>query len=184
LSTWGQDMTEIYRGSQGHPQPNGGFEREDLGSKPIIAFIITVVVVGVFVYYAAWGMFRLLDKQLTKDEQSRSPLVQVQTDTRSVQSEQIVAFPEPRLEDNERTEINDTRYAEEQRLNSSGWVDQNAGVAHIPIEHAMQLIAERGLPTAPQAGTPPPSIVQTGREAAVQSDTSNSAKSKKKGSKQ
>jgi len=85
-------MTETHRGSQGHPQPNGGFEREDLGSKPIIAFIITVVVVGVFVYYAAWGMFRLMDKQLSKDEQSRSPLVQVQTDTRSVQREQINAF--------------------------------------------------------------------------------------------
>ena len=128
-------------------------------------------------------MFRVLDKQITKDQQSRSPLVQVQTDTRGVQAEQINAFPEPRLEDNERTEINDTRYAEEVRLNSSGWVDQSAGVAHIPITQAMQLIAQRGLPTTPQAGTAPPSIVNTGREAAVKSDTSSSPKSpaKKKG---
>src|SRR5947207_7441514 len=154
-------MTEIHPGSQGHPQPNGGFEREDMGSKPIVAFIITVVVLGVIVYYSLWGMFRLLDKQLAKNEQSRSPLVQVQTDTRRVQEEQIKAFPEPRLEDDERTEINDVRYAEEERLNSSGWVDEKAGVAHIPIERAMQLIAQRGLPTAPQAGTPPPSIVNT-----------------------
>ena len=110
--------------------------------------------------------------------------MQVQTDTRSIQAEQIKVFPEPRLEDNERTEINDTRYAEEQRLNSSGWVDQNAGVAHIPIERAMQLTAQRGLPTMPQQGTVPPSIVETGRAAAAHADTSNTAKSKKKGSKQ
>ena len=129
-----------------HNHGNGGFEREDLGAKPIIAFVVTVIVLGVFVYYAIWGMFRVLDKQITKDQQSRSPLVQVQTDTRGVRAEQINAFPEPRLEDNERTEINDTRYAEEVRLNSSGWVDQGAGVAHIPIERAMQLTLERGLP--------------------------------------
>jgi hypothetical protein len=176
-------MTDLHHGTQGH-QPNGGFEREDLGSKPIIAFIITVVVLGIVVYYAIWGMFHFLDAQASKSNQSRSPLVQVQTDTRQVQAEQIKAFPEPRLEDNERTEINDTRYAEEERLNSAGWVDQNAGVAHIPIERAMQLVAQRGLPTTPQAGTTPPSIVQTGRAAAVKSDTSNVPKSKKKGSKQ
>ncbi len=166
-----------------HNHGNGGFEREDLGAKPIIAFVVTVIVLGVFVYYAIWGMFRVLDKQITKDQQSRSPLVQVQTDTRGVRAEQINAFPEPRLEDNERTEINDTRYAEEVRLNSSGWVDQSAGVAHIPITQAMQLIAQRGLPTTPQAGTAPPSIVNTGREAAVKSDTSSSPKhpAKKKG---
>jgi hypothetical protein len=176
-------MTEIHPGSQGHPQPNGSFEREDLGSKPIVAFVVTVIVLGVVVYYGIWGMFRVLDKQITKDQQSRSPLVKVQTDTRGVQAEQINAFPEPRLEDNERTEINDTRYAEEVRLNSSGWVDQSAGVAHIPIEQAMQLIAQRGLPTAPQAGTVPPSIVEQGRAAAVKSDTSNAQKrpARKKG---
>jgi hypothetical protein len=33
-----------------------------------------------------------------------------------------------------------------ERLNSAGWVDQEAGIAHIPIETAMELLAERGLP--------------------------------------
>ena len=177
-------MTEIHPGSQGHPSGhgNGGFEREDLGSKPIIAFIITVVVFGVVIYYGLWAMFHGLDKQLTKDNQSRSPLVQVQTDTRTIQDQQIKAFPEPRLEDNERTEINDTRYGEEDRLNSAGWVDEKGGIAHIPIDRAMQLIAQRGLPTQPQTGTAPPSIVETGRAAATKADTS--AQKSKKGTKQ
>ena len=115
-------MTEIHPGSQGRPlgHGNGGFEREDLGAKPIVAFIVTVVVLGVVIYFGIWGMFHVLDKQLAKDDQSRSPLIQVQTDTRTIQDQQIKAFPEPRLEDNERTEINDTRYAEDERLNSAG----------------------------------------------------------------
>lgn len=181
---WGWRMTD-HHGSHGRPpgEENGGFEREDLGSTPVIAFIITVVVFGVVIYYGTWGMFSFLDKEFAKRNQSRTPLIEVKTDTRTVRTEQIPqTFPEPRLEDNERTELNDTRYAEEERLNSAGWVDEKSGVAHIPIDRAMQLIAQRGLPTQPQTGTAPPSIVQTGRQAAVRADTS--AQKSKKGSKQ
>jgi hypothetical protein len=32
-----------------------------------------------------------------------------------------------------------------------GWIDQNAGVAQIPVEEAMKIIAEKGLPGAPPA---------------------------------
>lgn len=38
------------------------------------------------------------------------------------------------------------RAQERAQLESYGWVDQAAGVAHIPIERAMALIAEQGLP--------------------------------------
>jgi hypothetical protein len=76
------------------------------------------------------------------------------------------------LESDERQEINDFRMQEEQTLNSYGWVDHSAGVVHIPIDRAMQLLAQRGLPTRPQAGTVSPSNVNTAKEAARQSDTS------------
>jgi hypothetical protein len=35
------------------------------------------------------------------------------------------------------------RAAAEQRLHSYGWVDRQAGVVHIPIERAMELIVRR-----------------------------------------
>lgn len=38
-------------------------------------------------------------------------------------------------------------YAE--RLSSYGWVDRSAGTVHIPIDEAIRLTAERGLPTRP-----------------------------------
>ena len=38
-----------------------------------------------------------------------------------------------------------------ERLNTYGWVSQNGGVVHIPIERAMQLLLQRGLPTRPQS---------------------------------
>ena len=166
-------------------QNGPGFERQDLGSKPILAFIVSVVVIGVLVYYVIWGIFHFLDAYDRKNQKTMSPMVQVEQDTRepypAKTAEKIQQqFPEPRLEDNERTELNDFRYSEEEKLNSAGWVDQSAGVAHIPIDRAMELIAQRGLPTTPQAGTEPASPVNMSRAAAVKSDTSAKAAAGKK----
>jgi hypothetical protein len=77
------------------------------------------------------------------------------------------------LETNERVEIKDFRLKEEQTLNSYGWVDEKAGVVRIPIDRAMQLLAQRGLPTTPKAGTVPPSAVSVAAQTAARSDSSN-----------
>jgi hypothetical protein len=104
-----------------------------------------------------------------------SPLVQqTESDTRIVSPTEITKFPEPRLERNERIEINDFRLKEEQTLNSYGWADEKAGVVHIPIERAMQMVAERGLPITPKAGEAPPSAGNTANRAVEGLDTSGS----------
>jgi hypothetical protein len=84
----------------------------------------------------------------------------------------------PRLETNERLEIKDFRTQEEQTLNSYGWVDQPNGVVRIPIERAMQLLAQRGLPTRPQIGAVPTSPVNVAKAAAERSDTSRKQRKK------
>jgi hypothetical protein len=135
-------------------------------------FIISVVVSGVLIYYVLWGVFHFLDAYDRKHQQNLSPLVHVETDTRSVRTTDIQNFPQPRLEESERTELNDFRYNEEEHLNSAGWVDEKAGIAHIPITRAIDLMAERGLPTAPAVGQLPPSPVNLARAAAAAADTS------------
>ena len=160
-------------------QKNGlGFETRDLGSKPIYGFLISLVLIGILIYYGLWGMFHMLDAYSRRHEGPVSPMVQAEQDTREPDAPRTNAkiqreFPEPRLEDNERTELAPFRYQEEQILNSYGWVDQNAGVARIPIQRAMDLIVQRGLPTAPQAGNVPLSPVNLAKAAAEASDTSN-----------
>lgn len=149
-----------------------GFEHEDLGSRPIFGFLLSLAVFGLLTYYVLWGMFHFLDAYNRKHQRPMSPMVQAQPDTRVVTTQNIQQFPEPRLEDDERTELNGFRLREEQQLESYGWVDQNAGVVHIPIDQAMKLIAERGLPTTPQSGTMPLSPVNLARAAAQASDTS------------
>jgi hypothetical protein len=41
------------------------------------------------------------------------------------------------------------RRVETERLESRGWVDRQAGVVHIPIGDAMDILAQRGLPARP-----------------------------------
>ena len=155
-----------------HQDDDLGFEREDLGAKPVIGFIVSLVISGVLIYYVIWGIFHFLDAYDKKHQQMRTPLIQVESNTRDVQTQLIQRFPNPRLEDNERTELDGFRYGEEQELNSYGWVDKKAGVAHIPIEQAMQLIAQKGLPTTPQTGIAPFSPVNLAKAAAATADTS------------
>ena len=54
--------------------------------------------------------------------------------------------PEPRLQTNPREDLADLRRAEDQVLDSYGWVDKDAGIVRIPIDDAMRLTVQRGLP--------------------------------------
>jgi hypothetical protein len=65
------------------------------------------------------------------------------------------AFPNPKLEEDERGQLNDIRNKEDQTLSSYAYIDKNAGTVRIPIERAMDLIAQRGLPARTAAMAAP-----------------------------
>jgi hypothetical protein len=48
------------------------------------------------------------------------------------------------------------RERENRILNSYGWVDQQSGVAHIPIEEAKKLMLERGMAAGGKEMSPSP----------------------------
>jgi hypothetical protein len=143
----------------GNHEGNGGFEHEDLGARTVFGFLLGLVVLGVVAYFIVTGMYGFLNRYQSAHQPPQNALKQnVETDTRdtraaSVRERIIHTFPEPRLETDERNEINSVREHEDEQLNSYGWVDQPAGVVHIPIERAMQLVAERGLPVRPRSET-------------------------------
>jgi len=158
-----------------------GYEREDLSPRGILAFLIGLALVGLLVHFAVKGMYGYLDAYQKQHQPPLNPLVsQTENNSRQISNADIARFPQPRLETNERLEINDFRLQEEKTLNSYGWIDQQAGVARIPIDRAMQLLAQRGLPTRPQPGAVPASPLNTARKAATRSDTSQLPKPSKK----
>lgn len=140
---------------------HAGFESQDLESKSITGFLVGLALVCVVVALLLRGLFGLLDANARAHQPAISPLAAVSnSDTRDLNRADVKAeikkvFPEPRLEDDERGELKNILLDQEQKLNSYGWVDEKAGVARIPIERAMQLVVQRGLPVAPKAGTAP-----------------------------
>jgi hypothetical protein len=60
--------------------------------------------------------------------------------------------PAPRLEVTPILDLQAMRAAEDQALTSYGWIDKAHGVVRIPIDRAIDLLAQRGLPARQQQG--------------------------------
>ena len=76
--------------------------------------------------------------------------------------------PAPRLEAESGSELAAYRVATDQQLNSYRWVDRSNGVVAIPIDRAMDEVAQQGLPARPEAtavdrGSAVPSRASAGR---------------------
>jgi hypothetical protein len=136
-------MTELR-----HPETE--FEREDLSAGGILGFLVGLAITGFVIHIILVGMYAYLDQYQKKHEPAGSPLVTraPKEDMRGPTPEVANRFPLPRLEVNERSQLYDFRRKEEDTLNTYG-VDPKTGVVHIPIDRAMQLLAQRGLPVAP-----------------------------------
>ena len=65
--------------------------------------------------------------------------------------------PEPRLQgvpghpEDPQADLRNKIAADEKANETTGWIDQNTGVAQIPVSEAMKIIAEKGLPGASAA---------------------------------
>jgi hypothetical protein len=137
-------MTELR-----HPETE--FEHEDLSAGGILGFLAGLAITGLVIHIILVGMYAYLDTYQKTHQNQGNPLVKTTNeDMRRPTPEAANNFPLPRLEVNERSQLYDFRRQEEDTLNTYG-VDPKTGVVHIPIDRAMQLLAQRGLPTVPQS---------------------------------
>jgi hypothetical protein len=139
----------------GHSGHETEYEHEDLGTRSAFAFMIGLAIVGVVIYFIIVGMYSFLDKYERSQMATASPLVTSKGAMSRVvtQADMDRAFKDngaPMLETDERGQFRDFLINQENQLNSYGWVDEKDGVAHIPIERAMELTVQRGLPVYPQ----------------------------------
>ncbi len=116
-------------------QGSGGYEKRDLSVKAIAIFgiVLTAVVIAALVSMVwLYGFFNV--SQARRDAPP-SPLASARPGP-----------PEPRLQANPIQDLKAFRAAEDNLLNRYGWVNKEAGIARIPIDRAMDLVAEQGLP--------------------------------------
>lgn len=157
----------------GNPQGHGAIEHQDLSPRSILYFLIILGVSIIASIFILRGVYEFLDKHEKASQPVVNPLVtNVPEDTRHVApGYPQTAFPNPRLEDDERTQLNGILTEQENTLNSYGWVDQQQGVVRIPIERAMDLLVQRGLPVRAQSSTAQNEGQNKGKSSRVASDT-------------
>lgn len=150
-----------------HPAKHNGhgdFERRDIGVGGVVWFLVGLAAVLVICFFLVQGVYNVLETHFAENQPAASPLsTNVPKDTRKLpapygsdyQKYLRENFPAPQLETDERTELNDVRLREENVLSTYDYVDRNAGTVRIPIDRAIDLLVQRGLPVRPQSGEAP-----------------------------
>ena len=116
-------------------------ETSDINIRAVFGFAGGLIVLAGIVYLVVWVLFGYFDRREQAASAERTyPLAAGQEDRLP---------PEPRLQTNPKQDLKDLRASEDERLSTYGWVDRNGGIVHIPIDEAMKLTLQRGLPSRP-----------------------------------
>jgi hypothetical protein len=139
-------------------------EDRDINVKAVLGFIIFLAVGGVIIHVAMWGLYVGMGHWADKRDQAEAnPMVAtaprpagqapetVQKEMRNI----VSTFPEPRLQPDEVRDMDLFRQNQDKKLRSYGKVDAGGQMIQIPIERAMEIIAERGLPNFGTGAAPP-----------------------------
>ncbi|HWI58284.1 MAG TPA: hypothetical protein VNZ22_13735, partial [Bacillota bacterium] len=124
---------------QGGPQEGGaGHETRDLSVPWVFGIVGFLAVSGIAIQFILAGMLSgLKSKPAPRDR--FTPIEQVRR----------AAGPPaqyPRLQVSPPADLQTFRQREETELDTYGWVNQSSGVVRLPIERAMDLLMEQGLP--------------------------------------
>ena len=115
------------------------FEKRDVNTRAIaysVAVLLVLVIASMLTMHWLFDYFSAT--------QTLGPTASPFTNVRQLP-------PEPRLQVHPVEDLNRVRQSQEELLNSYGWADRGTGKVRIPIDRAMDLILERGLPTRPSA---------------------------------
>lgn len=126
-------------------------EQLDLSARSIAQFLAILTFVLGAAGLAVVGLFYMLSTREARREPPASPLAM----------SELQVPPEPRLQALPSVDLARMRAENATALTTYGWVSREAGLVRVPIERAMEQVAQRGLPLWPitppeqsQAGSP------------------------------
>jgi hypothetical protein len=140
---------------------SAGYEKSDVKAAGIVVFLTAL---GIFVAVTAvlcYGIGMVINAQMKKEDgptNKWSTSVDVRTLGSLASNPQLQNkmaamtqnFPTPRLQtDDGNQDIADLHAREDLLLDNYSWADQSKGKVRIPIERAMEIVAQSGLPVAP-----------------------------------
>jgi hypothetical protein len=123
-----------------------GYELSDLSPKNIAIFAASLAVTVIVVLWICYWLFQHFYTASMRTEVPPSPLSYTREPT-----------PEPHLLVVPGQELKVMRAEEDAMLNSYDWVDREKGIVRIPIERAIDILAQRGLRSRSQSNAQPKS---------------------------
>ncbi len=131
-----------------------GYETRDANPGMLFAVgggLIVLILVSMF---AVLGVLKLFEEYKPTSGEPPPPAT----------AEKNIVPPEPRLQVNPQADYARMYTAQDSLLRSYGWVDQRLGIAHIPIDTAIAIVASRDLPFSAQSpGVSEDAAAGTGR---------------------
>jgi hypothetical protein len=124
-----------------------GYERTDVSLPTLVRWIIFLFGFVAFCSVAAWIIYKVFVPEIAEENHT------------SPQAYAKIAPGNPPLQSLPKRDIREFREREDRVADSYGWADKNAGTVHIPLEKAMEDVAEHGLP--PREAGPIPSMTPT-----------------------
>jgi len=160
-----------------HDEPGGhepekvdasaGFERTDTNTTGVAVFLIALLIFAAVTGLLCYGIGKVINAHLNKEDGPNSKWTK-SVDVRQLGNmpsspelqnkvaELTQTFPTPRVQtDDGNQDVANLHARESLLLDHYSWIDRKSGKVRIPIERAMELIAQRGLPVAPAVQTAP-----------------------------
>lgn len=144
-----------------------GFEQTDVRITGILVFLVAMLIFVAVTGATCWGIGKMLNAHLNKEDGPNNKWTKT-VDVRQLGNmpsspelqnkiaEITQTFPTPRVQlDDGNQDVAVLHAREDILLDNYTWVDQSKGKVRIPIERAMEIIAQHGLPVAPAAQTQP-----------------------------
>jgi hypothetical protein len=144
-----------------------GYEQSDVRVTGIVVFLTALLIFVAVCGVLTWGMGKLINAWMNRQDGPTSKWATTvnirelgnlpnSPDMQHKVAELTEQFPTPRLQtDDGNQDVADLHQREGLLLDNYSWIDQSQGKVRIPIERAMELIAERGLPVAPRTELQP-----------------------------
>ena len=130
---------------------NVAHEESDVSIPGLAKSGVALAALVIFANLLVWGAFTYFNRSAERSQSPPPPMFKGNQPP-----------PEPRLQGapgHESSGLDDMlemRAREDRILRSYGWVDQQSGVVHIPIEEAKKLILERGMAGGVEEMSPRP----------------------------
>lgn len=122
--------------AHGPENPEIRFETRDVRARAILKFAVYLFLATIAVLF----LMQRLYVAFARFEASRQPPPPIMQTAPNRQP------PLPRLQERPPLDLEAMHKSEDAALSSYGWVDPQAGIVRIPIDEAMRLVVERGLP--------------------------------------